>query len=210
MAYFINTYRVPKPGLFTDVVSGMAESLKATNRLGYINMQMSPQRPSTENAQLTGTVAGFETLDDVDAFFDDLLANDMAGLSSRNSLASNCDSFNMSISELMTPMWTPPEGFNAKIVERASVSAKPGKEFELIDALTEWATGSDFPAGKFVSVMIGGERGLVRLTHIVESLQSLHDLRQELRASVAAKGIGELVDPPAMREVGRITFMNMP
>ena len=71
MTYFINIYRVPKPGLFTDVVNGMAESLKATNRLGYINMHMSPQRPSTASSQSTGTVAGFETLDDVDAFFAD-------------------------------------------------------------------------------------------------------------------------------------------
>lgn len=31
MAFFINTYRVPKPGRYTDVVKGMAESLKATD-----------------------------------------------------------------------------------------------------------------------------------------------------------------------------------
>ncbi len=210
MEYFINTYRVPKPGQFTDVVNGVAESLEATGRRGFVNIPMSPPSPSTQSSQIIGTVAGFETLDEVDAFFDELLADGMAGFSSRDTLSAKCDSFNISVSEILSPVQARSQVFNAKIVERATVSAKPGKEDELIEAMTEWATESVFPAVKAVSVMIGGERGLVRLTHIVESLQALDDLRQELRSSPQAQRMGELIDPPAMREVGRITYMSSP
>ena len=45
MPYIINNYRIPKPGQYTNVVRGVAESLKAIGRAGFVNGPISPLPP---------------------------------------------------------------------------------------------------------------------------------------------------------------------
>ena len=79
MPYFINTFRIPKPGKFTAVAKGTEESLKATGKFGFVSIPVAPRMPTAQSLAVVGTVTGFETLDDVDVFVDALVADDLAG-----------------------------------------------------------------------------------------------------------------------------------
>ena len=210
MPYFINTYRVPKPGQFTAVVKGVEEALKATGQPGFVNIPVSPPMPVARSMGVVGTVGGFETLDDVDALIDSLLGDDMAGLAAREQLAAMCDQVNVSVSRIVSPPWTRPEGFVPKIISRSFVVAKPGKGPELTELLLEWREELDFRGNTIVSVPLGGQAGAVRVSHIVESLQALEDLRGQIAASPRVQKLVELINAPVMRGVGRITYMNRP
>ena len=205
MPYFINTYRVPKPGQFTAVMQGVEGSLKSTGQPGLVNIPVSPTMPAATSMAVVGTVAGFATLDDVDAFFDRLL-DDEARLAGMDKLAAMCDQVNVSVSRVVSPAWTPPEGFVPKIVSRNFAVAKPGKGPELIELVLEWGEELD----SIVSVPLGGQAGAVRMSNFVESLQALEDLRQQITASPRVRKLAELINAPVMRAVGRITYIKQP
>jgi len=210
MPYFLNTFRIPKAGQFTNVVKGVAESLKATGRGGFVNIPVAPRMPATQSMAVIGTVGGFETLDDVDAFFDGLLADDMAGFAARDELGAMCDQFNLSVSRILSPAWTLPEGFEAKIISRNTIVPKPGKGPELIELVLEWREELDFRGAGILSVSLGGQVGAIRVSHILESLQALEDLNGQIGASPRVQKLVELTSGPVMRGVGRITYINQP
>ena len=210
MPYFLNTLRIPKPGQYTAVVKGVEESLKALGRGGFVTIPVSPRMPGTQSMSVMATVGGLETLDDVDALFDGLLADDMAGFAARDELGAMCEHFNLMVSRNLSPAWTPPEGFEPKIVARTQVVAKPGKGPELIDFVLEYAEELDFRGRSVVSVALGGQVGAVRYSAIVESLQALEDLNGQIAASPRRQGLVELTTGSAMRSVGRITYLNQP
>ena len=110
----------------------------------------------------------------------------------------------------MNPPGTTPEGFVPKIIQRNNIVAKPGKAPELLEFLLEWREELDFRGATNVSVSLGGQAGAVRATHIVESLQALEDLQRQIVASPRAQKLLELINPPLMRGVGRITYVNQP
>ena len=209
MPYFINTYRVPKPGQFTAVMRAVAESLKATGQPGLVNIPVSPTMPRNSSMAVIGTVAGFATLDDVDAFFDHLL-DDEARLAGIDKIAAMCDQVNVSVSRVVSPASTWPEGFVPKIISRNFAVAKPGKGPELIELVLEWGEELDFRGNTIVSVLLGGQVGAVRVSHIVESLQALEDLQGQITSSPRVRKLVELINAPVMRGVGRITYMKQP
>ena len=88
--------------------------------------------------------------------------------------------------------------------------AKPGKFPELIELLLECGKELDFRGNAIVSAPLGGQAGAVRVSHIVDSLQALEDLRQQIVASPRMQKLVELINAPAMRGVGRITYMKQP
>ncbi len=206
MPYFINTYRVPKPGQFTAVMKAVAESLKATGQPGLVNIPVSPTMPRASSMAVIGTVAGFATLDDVDAFFDRLLEDD-ARLAGMDKVAAMCDHVNVSVSRVVSPASTPPEGFVAKIISRSFLVAKPGKGPELIELVLEW--GEEL-GNTIVIVSLGGQAGAVRVSHFVESLQALEDLQGRIAASPRVQKLAELINAPVMRGIGRITYFKQP
>jgi hypothetical protein len=210
MPYFVNTYRTPKPGQFTAVVNGVAESLKSTGRGGFVSIPISPRMPGVQSMSVVGTVSGFETLDDVDAFFDGLMENDMAGFAARDELGALCERFNLSVSSILTPPLDLPDNFDGKIISRTQVLAKPGKAAELIELLLEWIGELDFRGAGILSVMLGGQAGLVRYSQIVESLQANADVNAQIVASPRMQKLVELTSGPGLRGVSRITHFNQP
>ena len=206
MPYFINTYRVPKPGQFTAVRKAVVESLKATGQPGLVNIPVSPTMPAASSMAVIGTVAGFATLDDVDAFIDRLLDDEerSAGI---DKIAAMCDQVNVSVSRVMSRASTPPEGFVPKIIARSFAVAKPGKGPELIDLVLEW--GEEL-GNTIVSVPLGGQAGAVRVSQFVGSLQALEDVQGQIAASPRVKQLAELINAPVMRGVGRITYLKQP
>ena len=210
MPYIINNYRIPKPGQYTNVVRGVAESLKAIGRAGFVNVPISPPMPNAQGMGVVSTLAGLDTLDDVDALFDSMLADDMAALAARDELSAMCERANLSVSRVLSPPWTPPEGFEAKIISRNIVVAIPGKARELLELLLEWGEELDFRGAGVVSVSLGGQLGAIRVSHIVESLQALEDLNGQIGASPRVQKLVELTNGPAVRAVGRITYINQP
>ena len=209
MPYFVNTYRVPKPGQFAAVMKAVAESLKATGQPGLVNIPVSPTMPAASSMAVIGTVAGFPTLDDVDAFFDQFL-DDEARLAGIDKVAAMCDQVNVSVSRVVSPASTPPEGFVPKIISRSFAVAKPGEGPELIELILGWQEEIDFRGNTVVSVPLGGQAGAVRVSHFVESLQALEDLQQRIAASPRMHKLVELINAPVMRGVGRITYMKQP
>ena len=210
MPYFLNTYRVPKAGQYTAVVKGVEESLKATGRGGFVNVPVSPRMPGAQSMSVIGTVAGFETLDDVDALVDGALADDMAGIAALDKLGAMCDHFNISVSRVLTPPLDLPDDFDAKIISRTQLAAKPGKGAELIEFLLEWIGELDFRGASILSVALGGQVGAVRYSQIVESLQALEDFNAQITASPRVEKLVELTSGGAIRGVGRITYINQP
>ena len=129
--------------------------------------------PWATSAAVGGTIGGFQTLDEVDALMDGLVADDMAGLATWDELSAMCDQVNNSVSRIVSPAWTPLEGFVPKIVSRTFLTAKPGKARELTEFLLEWSEEIDIRGNTVVSVSLGGPVGSVRVSQIVESLQAL-------------------------------------
>ena len=210
MPYFINTYRIPKPGQSAAVIKGVEESIKAIGRPGYVTIPVSGPMPWATSAAVGGTVAGFQTLDEVDALMDGLLADDMAGLAKWDELSAMCDQVNNSVSRVVSPAWTPLEGFVPKIVSRTFLTAKPGKARELTEFLLEWREEINIRGNTVVSVPLGGPVGSVRVSQIVESLQALEDLGEQIAASSRVQQLTELISAPPIRGVVRITYLNQP
>ena len=210
MPYFINIYRVPKPGQFRAVMNGVPGVLKATGRLGYVNVPVSPPNPLASSMGVTSTIAGFQALDDVDAFFDGLLGDDMAGFAAREELAAKCDHVNLSVSRVLSPAATPPDDFVAKIIGRTIAVAKPGKAPELLELLLAWWEEIDLPWKPVVSVPLGGAVGAVRISTFFESLQAREDFGGQIAASPRAQKFSDLINAPAIQAVGRITYWNQP
>ena len=210
MPYFINTYRIPKPGQSAAVIKGVEESIKAIGRPGYVTIPVSGPMPWATSAAVGGTVAGFQTLDEVDALMDGLLADDMAGLATWDELSAMCDQVNNSVSRVVSPAWTPLEGFVPKIVSRTFLTAKPGKARELTEFLLEWREEINIRGNTVVSVPLGGPVGSVRVSQIVESLQALEDLGEQIAASSRVQQLTELISAPPIRGVVRITYLNQP
>jgi len=210
MRYFINTYRTPKPGQYAAVIKGVKESIKAIGRPGYVTIPVSGPMPWATSAAVGGTVGGFQTLDEVDALMDGLVADDMAGLATWDELSAMCDQVNNSVSRIVSPAWTPLEGFVPKIVSRTFLTAKPGKARELTEFLLEWSEEIDIRGNTVVSVSLGGPVGSVRVSQIVESLQAVEDLGEQIATSPRVHQLTELISAPPIRGVVRITYLNQP
>ena len=210
MPYFISSYRTPKPGQSAAVIKGVEETLKAIGRPGYVTIPVSGPMPWATSAAVGGTVAGFQTLDEVDELMDGLLADDMAGLAARDELSAMCDHVNNSVSRVVSPARTPLEGFVPKIVSRSFLTAKPGKARELTEFLLEWSEEIDIRGNTVVSVSLGGAVGSVRVSQIVESLQAVEDLGEQIATSPRVHQLTELISAPPIRGVVRITYLNQP
>ena len=131
-------------------------------------------------------------------------------MAARDKISAICDQDNVSISRVVSPRWTPPEGFVPKIVQRNNMVAQPGNARELLEFLLEWRDELDFRGNTIVSVPLGGQAGAVRVTQIVESLQALEDLRGQIAASPRFPKLRDLINPSGGRGVGRITYRNQP
>ena len=158
---------------------------------------------------VVGTFAGFETLDDVDAFIDGVLARGR-GNAAAETLNAMCDQVNTSVSRVVSPACTPPANFVPKIIERTQVVAKPGKVPQLLELLLGWREESDYLGNSIMSVALGGQGGAVRVTQILESLQAVEDIRGQITASPRAQKLLDLINPSGGRGVGRITYNNQP
>ncbi len=210
MPYFINTFRVPKPGHFTAVARGVEQSLGATGWSGSISVPIAPRMPANGSLAIIGTVAGFETADDVDAIVDGLFPDNMAGLAARDPLVSMCDHFNWTTSRIISPAINPVDGFVPKIIGRTTLVAKPGAAAALLDLLLEWREELDMPAKPIVSVPLGGLAGSIRVSTITESLQAYEDFGAQIAADPRSQKLAELVTGPPLRGVGRISFNHQP
>ena len=93
MPYFVNTYRVPKPGQNLAVADRVGENIKASGKPGFVSISISPPRPTAQGGGVVGTFAGFETLDDVDAFIDGVLARGGSNAATET-LNAMCDQVN--------------------------------------------------------------------------------------------------------------------
>jgi|TARA_B100000809_G_scaffold135971_1_gene133543 hypothetical protein len=166
--------------------------------------------PWATSAAVGGTIGGFQTLDEVDALMDGLVADDMAGLATWDELSAMCDQVNNSVSRIVSPAWTPLEGFVPKIVSRTFLTAKPGKARELTEFLLEWSEEIDIRGNTIVSVSLGGQISAIRVSRLVESLQALEDLNGQIGASPRVQQLTELISEPAIRSVARIIYLNQP
>ena len=130
----------------------------------------------------------------------------MAEMAARDELSAKCDLINLTVSRVVGPVITAPEGFVPKIMNRNFVVAKPGKLPALLELLQEWGEELDVRGAGVVSVPLGGQPGALRTSQLLESLQALEDFREQIAASPRLPKLLELLDGPVLRGVGRITY----
>ena len=81
---------------------------------------------------------------------------------------------------------------------------------ELTEFLLERSEEIDIRGNTIVSVSLGGQISAIRVSRLVESLQALEDLNGQIGASPRVQKLVELTNGPAVRAVGRITYINQP
>jgi hypothetical protein len=212
MPYFINTWRTPKAGRYMEVAKAAGEALKATGKPGFVNLTLSPPRPTDTSMRVIGTIGGFDTLTDIENFFDALLEDEtrFASVEKVNIL---CNQSNVSVSKILNPSSTWPDGFTPKFVKRDFITPVGGALPELIDLLIDWSQEATSRIHWVISQTV---RGLslaetLRVSHFSENLQTLEDFdSNDIMPNHRLKRFGELVASAPVRGTGRITYINRP
>jgi len=204
MPYVMNILRIPKAGKTFELLEGMKAAHAATGRPGGITVPISGANPNNTRPALVSMVRGFDTLDDVDSFHNAFISNAEAQ-KRQMALEELCDKNNYVISETLASPESS-EGYEATVVSRVVMTAKPGKAPELIKELLDIRekVGGDNKAG--ISRPITGPIGAVRVTTLGTSLQDLDNKRAETVKHTG--GVGDLISASPVRYLGRIVYRN--
>ena len=201
MPYFINTWRTPRPDQYLNVVKGAKESLERTGRPGNITTTVSHPSPAQTSMGVIGTVAGFPTIQDVQDFLESLW-EDESNIERLGNLGALCSSSNVSISQMINqPQANRFENFDAKYVQRTFITPATGKGPELEELLCEWADDTDLKVG---------EATQIRISHFLEDLTTLEELKKEVAGSPRLSKFRELIGPVPRIGLGRIYYSKRP
>ena len=206
MPYFINTWRTPRPDQYLNVVKGAKESLERTGRPGNITTTVSHPSPAQTSMGVIGTVAGFPTIQDVQDFLESLW-EDESNIERLGNLGALCSSSNVSISQMINqPQANRFENFDAKYVQRTFITPATGKGPELEELLCEWGDDTDLKVGTILSRNMSGEATQIRISHFLEDLTTLEELKKEIAGSPRLSKFRELIGPVPRIGLGRIYY----
>jgi hypothetical protein len=153
-----------------------------------------------------GTVAGFPTIQDVQDFLESLW-EDESNIERLGNLGALCSSSNVSISQMINqPQANRFENFDAKYVQRTFITPATGKGRELEELLCEWADDTDLKVGTILSRNMSGEATQIRISHFLEDLTTLEELKKEIAGSPRLSKFRELIGPVPRIGLGRIYY----
>jgi|TARA_B100000959_G_scaffold223086_1_gene236383 hypothetical protein len=202
MSYFINFLRVPKAGKTFEVLEAMKKAHSATGRPGNITIPVSGANLGQPRPGLISLVGGFETLDDIDQMQNGFTDNGEAQ-KRQAEIDELCDKTNYFVSEMIGgPEF--PDGYQATIISRLGMIAKPGDTAELIERLLDVREKLGGQPKNVISRPLAGPIGQVRVTMFGTSLQDVEDRRV---ASLKHLGnIPKLISGSPIRNLGRIVY----
>ena len=202
MSYFVNFIRIPRAGKSFEVLDAMKAAHSTANRPGSITVPIGGANLNNPRPGLISLVAGFSTLDDIDAMHSSFMS-DPDGQRRQSEIDELCDKTNYVISEMLAGPESP-EGYQASVISRLNMVAKPGKTQELIDVLLDIRDKVGGDSKNAISRPITGSIGAVRVTSFGTSLQDLDDRRVETLKHVGK--IPFLISASPIRHLGRIAY----
>jgi len=205
MPYFMNSFRTPKSGKLAEVADLVQKSLEDLGVSGVVSVSVSPPTPHLEPAKVTAAV-NIENAAGVDALVDRLFDNGMQAIRDRSDISALCDHESLSFSEVMASSANPPEDFAPKFINRTFIPVELGKLPQMLELQSSWHADIEHRFVYNISVPMGGPRSSVRVTHIVESFESLEALNVKIFSDPRMNNLRDLISGGGVRSLGRITY----
>jgi hypothetical protein len=205
MSYFINFVRVPSAGKTSVVLDAVKASLAATGRPGNITIPVSAAAPNLPRPGIISLIAGFTTLDDIDAL-QEAVVNDKTFMNRLDAIDALCDQNRYTVSEVLSGELGMPPGYEPKVIGRTGMVAKPGKKQELVDILLGIRDKVSPDVKPIVSTPLSGPITAVRVTARGTSLQDLDDQRKEFARQARNAGVVDLLGQVPVSVPGRVVY----
>ena len=205
MAYFMNTFRTPKPGKVADVADLVQKSVEDLGVPGIVSVAVSPPTPHLESFKVTAAL-NIENSEGVDALIDRIFDDALTVMRDRTDISELCTQENLSFSRVMASSANIPDNFAPKFINRTFIPVKLGKLPEMLDLQSSWHAEIDHPFAYNISVPIGGPVSSVRVTHIVESFTSLEALNEKIFSDPRMNNLRDMITGSGVRSLGRITY----
>ena len=205
MSYFINFVRVPSAGKTGVVLDAVKASVAATGRPGNITIPVSAAAPNLPRPGIISLIAGFTTLDDIDAL-QEAVVNDKTFMNRLDAIDALCDQNRYTVSEVLSGELGAPSGYEPKVIGRTGMVAKPGKKQELVDTLLGIRDKVSPDVKPIVSTPLSGPITAVRVTARGTSLQDLDDQRKEFARQARNAGVVDLLGQVPVSVPGRVVY----
>ena len=205
MSYFVNFVRVPSAGKNGIVLDAVKASLAATGRPGNITIPVSAAAPNLPRPGIISLIAGFTTLDDIDAL-QEASVNNKTVMNRLDAIDALCDRNHWTVSEVLSGELGMPPGYEPKVIGRTGMVAKPGKKQELVDILLGIRDKVSPDVKPIVSTPLSGPITAVRVTARGTSLQDLDDQRKEFARQARNAGVVDLLGQVPVSVPGRVVY----
>jgi len=209
MPYTTNLVRVPAAGNMSLVVNAVKASFAASESRGFVTVPVSSATLGSQSRPgIISTLAGAQSLDDVDASQNALMENEalQARLGSIDAL---CEKNHWVVLEVLAgPSGLDDTDFTPKVVGRTMLESKVGRSPDLLETLMTIRSKSPFDRKPVITRPISGSIQGLMLTDFAGSLQELKDRGDEVNKLAFEHGVPDLLATGPIRHIGRIIALN--
>ena len=208
MPYTTNLVRVPAAGNMSLVVNAVKASFAASGGRGFVTTPVSSATLGSQSRPgIISTLAGAQSLDDVDANQNALMENE--ALRARlDSIDALCEKTHWVVLEVLTERQNINTDFTPKVVGRTMLESKVGRSPDLLETLMTIHSKLPFDRKPVITRPISGSVQGIMMTDFAGSLQELRDRGDETNKLAFEHGVPDLLATGPIRHIGRIIARN--